>query len=160
VTTCKFGAPTLNGGKSSSLNQLVRMMVTSQSKTTRETIRELLMLMDQLMKKLDQLRQRSLQSNRTKDGKLSMLTSTRLKPKDYIKNSVSTSTDHSTLSQDFHCTELPKLLEQAMSSSEDMSKVELPSNSSLMVSLRPSSLNSGRTIVLKSNPMVDMRTSE
>jgi hypothetical protein len=89
-----------------------------------------------------------------------MLMSTRFKLKDFLKNLASTLIDHSTSSQDFHCTELLKLLEQVMFSSEDMSRVELHNNSSLMVSQKPSSLNNGKIIALKFNLTVEMRTSE
>jgi len=42
---------------------------------------------------------------RTKDGRLFILTQLRQKPRDSMRNSVSTSTDHSTLSLSFHSTE-------------------------------------------------------
>jgi len=41
----------------------------------------------------------------TKDGRLFILTQSRQKPRDSMRNSVSTSTDHSTLSLSFHSIE-------------------------------------------------------
>ena len=59
-----------------------------------------------------------------RDGKFFILTKqNQSQPRDSMLNSDSISTDHSTLSQDFQCTELLKLLEPTTSLSRDTERM-------------------------------------
>ena len=89
----------------------------------------------------------------TRDGKLSILMKLKShKKRDFMVNSDSTSTDHSTLFQDFQCTEFSKLLEPTMSVSRDILRAELHNNSFSMESPRLLEATTGRTTLWKSNP--------
>jgi hypothetical protein len=91
-TTCKSGAPTLDGGKSSHIQ-----MSTSSTFRTRNA----LMSMVEEMKKVDKLSFGTNTMVQTRDGRLHTLMKPRRKLlKDLMKNSDSTSTDHSTLDQE------------------------------------------------------------
>jgi hypothetical protein len=120
-----------------------------------------LMLLEQKMLKEPLLLSGTDTTEPTKDGRFFMLTKhQRIQPRDSTKNSVSISTDHSTWSQDFQCTELPKLLEPAMLLSRDTSREELLRPGSSTTRTRPSEATTGRTIAWKSNPTVDLATLE
>ena len=95
----------------------------------------------------------------TRNGTLSILMKTRvIKPRVLTRTSVSTAADHSTLSQDFQCTELFNLMEPTMLLLTDMSKEETINNGSSTAKTRPSDQTTGRTTPWKSNPMVDHPT--
>jgi hypothetical protein len=92
-TTCKSGALTLDGGRSSG----IRMSNSSIGRTTK-----FLMLKEERMKKEELLVYGATMEATIKSGLSSMLTKlARLKIKDLIKTSDSTETDHSTL--DLEC---------------------------------------------------------
>jgi hypothetical protein len=91
-TTCKSGAPTLDGSKSSS----TRIANSSTGRTVRS-----LMLQEVKMKKVKQLEFMVIIEARTNNGKLStLIKQTRLLLRELTMTSVSISTDHSTLDQD------------------------------------------------------------
>jgi len=71
-----------------------------------------------------------------------------------MKISDSTSTDHSTLSQDFQCKELFKLKEATTSLSTDGLRTELLNNGGSIHFLRPLEVNTGRTTAWKSQAVV------
>jgi len=92
----------------------------------------------------------------TKDGLyFTLIKPTRLQLKDSAKTSDSTSTDHSTLSQDSHSRELLNRSQPTTWSSRDGERTSLDSNSSSMKRPRHSDPSNGRTMPWKSNPMVD-----
>jgi hypothetical protein len=96
-----------------------------------------------------------------KDGKLSILTKLiRLKPKAKMKNSASTSIDHSTLDQDCHSRESLNAMVQTMSGSRDGEQTPLLNNGTSMRSQRLSRITTGRATHLTSNQMVDLQTSD
>jgi len=78
-----------------------------------------------------------------------------LKLRDSTKNSDSTSTDHSTWSQDSHFTESLKLLVPITWSKRDTPREDLHNNSSSMKRPRPSDPSNGRTTACRFNPTVD-----
>jgi hypothetical protein len=94
---CKSGVLTLNGGKYSNS----KMNTLSIGKMENA----LMFLVERILKDKKLLPGRDTMEP-IKDGKLFMLILLRLKPRDSMKNSDSTSTDHSTLSLNFHSTEL------------------------------------------------------
>jgi hypothetical protein len=67
-----------------------------------------------------------------------------------MRNSVSISTDHSTLDQDFQCRELLNAMEPTMSGSRDGERMLLLNNGSSMRSQRQSRITTGSLIHLKS----------
>jgi len=92
----------------------------------------------------------------TKDGLYFMLIKpTRLQLKDSAKTSDSTSTDHSTLSQDSHSRELLSATVLTTSGLEDIERTSLHNNTSSIMSPRLLDLNNGRTMPWKSNPTED-----
>jgi hypothetical protein len=97
-TTCKSGAPTLDGSNCSNMKRINSLT----GLTTRD-----LMLLDLKTKKVKLLELPITTTKPTKNGELSILTrQRRLKLKVLMKNSVSTLTDHSTLDPDFLCRDL------------------------------------------------------
>jgi hypothetical protein len=65
----------------------------------------------------------------TRDGRSSILTKLkRSKKRDLTRTSASTSTDHSTLFQDYQCKEFVKLMETTMSILEDGSRTRTNRN--------------------------------
>jgi len=92
----------------------------------------------------------------TRDGRSSTRTNLRTSlRKELMKNSDSTSTDHSTLSQDFQCIELLKLKETTTSLSTDGLRTELLNNGGSIQYLRPLEAITGRTTAWKSQAMVE-----
>jgi len=92
-TTCKYGAPTQDGSRSSDM--LANNSSTSKTKK-HLMFRVQKMLKDKLLSFMDHT------TRSTKDGELSILINPkRSQLKDSTRNSDSISTDHSTLSQDF-----------------------------------------------------------
>jgi hypothetical protein len=92
-TTCKFGAPTLTGGKSSNTKD--------QASLTSKTTKHLMFLVEQIKKVKPLLYMESMVRS-TKDGELFILTKLiRFKRRDLTKILDGMSTDHSTWSQDF-----------------------------------------------------------
>jgi hypothetical protein len=92
--TSKSGAPITTGGNSSLIE--MNTSATSRNKTS------VLMLMDQKMKKEDQLSFGTDTMERTRDGKSFTLTKqSQFNPRDLTRNTDSTAQDHSTSSQDF-----------------------------------------------------------
>jgi len=88
LMTCKSGAPTHNGSRSSSSKQ--------DNSSTSERIKRFLMSMVPRMRKLERLLSERTQVKLTRNGMSSILIRLlRVKLKDSMKNSVSTSTDHS-----------------------------------------------------------------
>jgi hypothetical protein len=95
-----------------------------------------------------------------KDGEFFILTRRQLlKLRDSMKNLDSISTDHSTLSQNFHSTELLSVLELTTLSSRDGERMFLVNNTTSTRCQRLSDLNNGRTMQWKFNPTVDLTTS-
>jgi hypothetical protein len=106
-TTCKSGALTLVGGKSSSM----RTANLSTGTTTR-----FLMLEELRMKKVNKLEFMVTTMVNTKNGPLSILIKLKAhKPREYQKTLDSILTDHSTLSQSFHSEELQNAMVLTMS---------------------------------------------
>jgi hypothetical protein len=101
-TTCKSGAPTLDGSKSLSM-----MMANS---LTGLTTRDLMLEEVKTLKEI-QLVSGVTMEVQLKNGKFFILTK-QLRPRqrDLMQNSVSTSTDHSILFHNFHSIELLKCL--------------------------------------------------
>ena len=98
LTTCRSGAPTLDGSNSSSTKRV--------NSSIGPTIR-FLMSLQAKMKKVKQLVSKTTLARATRNGEFYILTKLpRLKPRDSTKNSVSISIDHSTSDQDFQCKEL------------------------------------------------------
>jgi hypothetical protein len=96
-----------------------------------------------------------------KDGEYSILTrDQRLRLRDLMKNSVSTSTDHSISYQNFHSTELLRCLAEPTWSSRDGERTKDNNSSGSMKNLRPSEITTGRTIALTSKVTVAATTSE
>lgn len=96
-----------------------------------------------------------------KDGLFFILTKKLLpKLRDSMKNLVSKSTDHSTLFQNFHSTELLSVLEQITLPSRDGERMSLDNNTTSMRFQRLSDHNNGKTMLWKSNPTVDLTTSD
>jgi hypothetical protein len=86
-----------------------------------------------------------------KDGVFSILIRrTRLRPRDSMKNLVSTSTDHSTLFLSFHSIELQRCKVVPTWSSRDGERTRDNNNSGSMKSQRPLETTTGRTIALTS----------
>jgi hypothetical protein len=81
----------------------------------------------------------------------------RLKLRDSMRNSVSTSTDHSTSDQDYQCRELLSAMEPTMSGSRDGERTSLLNNGSSMRSQRQSRITTGSLIHLKSKAMVALQ---
>jgi uncharacterized membrane protein YjjP (DUF1212 family) len=105
-TTCKSGAQTLDGSKYSS-------MKTTNSLIGR--IAKYLMLEVPRMKKVKQSKSRVTMVVKAKDGELSILTKlVQSNLRDSTRTSVSTLTDHSISSQNFHSTELLSALVPTM----------------------------------------------
>jgi hypothetical protein len=97
----------------------------------------------------------------TKNGRSYMLTKLeKLRLKDLMRSLVSISTDHSTLSLNFHSTELLRPQVPTMSSSRDGETTGSDNNSTSMKSQRLLDLNNGRTTLLKSKATVEATTSE
>jgi hypothetical protein len=95
-----------------------------------------------------------------KDGEFFILTRRQLlKLRDSMKNLDSISTDHSTLSQNFHSTELLSVLEHTTLPSRDGERMSLDNNTTSMRFQRQSDPNNGRTMQWKFNPTVDLTTS-
>jgi hypothetical protein len=95
--TCKSGAQTLDGGKSSSSK-----MINSSTSPTEE----FWMLKEAKMLKETQFNYGAITEVKLKSGQFSMLTKLiKLRLRDLMKNLVFTSTDHSTLYPNFHSTE-------------------------------------------------------
>jgi hypothetical protein len=97
---CKSGALTLDGGKSLSTRE-------STSVISNRPI-DALMLLEERILKDKRFKFITGITVPTKDGRLFMLTLLRLRLRDSMKNSDSISTDHSTLSLNFHSTELQR----------------------------------------------------
>jgi hypothetical protein len=97
----------------------------------------------------------------TKDGRFFILTrKERLKQRVSMRNSDSTLTDHSTLSQSFHSTELLSATEPTMSGSEDGERILLLNSGGSMRFPRQSEITTGRTTPSKSKAMVTPITLE
>jgi hypothetical protein len=97
----------------------------------------------------------------TKNGKYSTLIKLeRLRPRDSMKNSDSTSTDHSIWYLSFHSTELLKVQELTIWFSRDGERTGSGNNSTLTRRLRLLDLNNGRTTPWKSKVMVEAQTSD
>jgi hypothetical protein len=95
----------------------------------------------------------------TRDGRFFILTRRReSRLRDSMKNSDSTLTDHSTLCQSFHSTELLSATEPTMSGSEDGERIPLLNNGGSMRFPRLSETTTGRTTPLKSKATVTQAT--
>jgi hypothetical protein len=96
-----------------------------------------------------------------RDGRFSILIrKLRQRPRDSTKSSASTSTDHSTLSQNSHSTELLRCLVEPTWSLRDGERTRDNNSSSLMRLQRPLETTTGRTIALTSKAMVRAIISE
>jgi hypothetical protein len=150
--TCKSGALTLDGSKSSN-------MKTTSSSTSPKILYLMCpkprILKDKLFKYME------ITVERTKSGMFYILTRLiKLKPKDSMKNSVSISIDLSIWSHSFHSTELLSALVLTTLPSRDGERMSHNNNSTLMRFQRPSDPKHGRTMVCKSNQPVDQQTSD
>ena len=113
------------------------------------------------MKKVPQLLSQRMKVESLDNGELFILTLIReTKRRDLTRTSVSTAADHSTLSQDFQCTEFFNHMEPTTLLSTDTSREETTNNGSSTAKTRPSDPTTGRTMLLKSNPTVDHPTSD
>jgi hypothetical protein len=91
-----------------------------------------------------------------KDGEFFTLTKQKQqRQRVLMKNSVSTSTDHSILDQDYQCKELLNATVLTTSGSRDGETMLKPSNGTLMRSPRPSKTTTGSHTHLKSKETVD-----
>jgi hypothetical protein len=150
-TTCKCGAPTQDGSKSS----LMLMSISATLKT-----RSALMLQEAKMLKVKLYKFMEEPTIQTKDGRLCMLTKlTRLPPKDLIRSLVGKSIDHSILFQTCQCIELLRWLDQ-MCNKGDMSRIETHNSGTMMESLELLDPNNIKTIALKFKAMEDQQISE
>jgi hypothetical protein len=169
-TTCKSGAPTQDGSRSSSLlssqrlrklKQLrapPRVLNRSDNLLISETIRSL-MFQEEKMPKAKLLLFGVTMVRSTSNGKYNMLTKqNQFKTKDLWKTLDSIATDHSTFNQECQSIELLNATVLTTFGSEDIERTLLLSNSSSTVPQRPSDLNNGRTTPWKSNPTVDQPT--
>jgi hypothetical protein len=96
-----------------------------------------------------------------KNGKFFILTRRqRLRQRVLMRNSDSTSTDHSTLSQSFHSTESLRCTETLQSISRDGETTQDNNNGSSMKSPRQLETTTGRTMPSKSKAMVTATTLE
>ena len=138
--TCKSGAPTQDGSKYSD-------MITNNSSTGQTT--RYLMSRVQRMKKEPQLEFMETMERITKNGKFFMLTRLlRLRPRDSMRNSDSTLTDHSTSSQSFHSTESLRCLVVPTWLLRDGETMLETNNSGSMKSPRLLETTTGRTTAL------------
>jgi hypothetical protein len=144
--TCKSGAPTLDGSRSLSIKENISATFVRPTSVS--------MFLETKTKKVKLLKLTKDIMEPTKDGKYFILTKRqRLRPRDSMKNSDSTSTDHSTLSLSFHSIELLKALVPTMSLSRDGERMLKPNNSGLMRSQRQLETITGRTTVSRSRAM-------
>jgi hypothetical protein len=129
--TCKSGALTLDGGNfSSTLVPRLEPLLTSK------TLTEFLTLTRRTLK-ANQLEYSTIMEESTKDGASFMLIrDQRLRPRDLMRNSVSTSTDHSTWFLNFHSTELLRCLVEPTWFSRDGETMLDNNNSGSMKSQR------------------------
>jgi hypothetical protein len=134
--TCKSGALTHNGSRSSSIK--VSTLSTYKTENALKFLETRMMKEEQLLSTIDT-------TVLTRDGRLSMLTLSRLKPRDLMKSSVSTLTDHSILSQNSHSTESLKCLVEPTWFSRDGETTRDNNNSGLTKSQRPLETTTGRT---------------
>jgi hypothetical protein len=94
LTTCKSGAPTLDGSRSSNIETHIS--------ATFKTKIDVLMSVEAKMKKADQLSSGRSTEELTKDGRLYIkMKLKRFKKKDFMKTSDGTLTDHSISFLDF-----------------------------------------------------------
>ena len=97
----------------------------------------------------------------TRDGRLSTLTKLKqLELRASTRNSVSTSTDHSTSDQECQCKELLSATELTTSGSRDGERMLEPNNGTSMKSQRPSRTTTGSHTHLTFKEMVDPLTSD
>jgi len=109
-TICRSGVLIQDGGNYSST-----LEIRQETLSTYKTLKEFLLQIN-LIKKDKQLLLLIVTELQVKSGVSCILTRKELlRPKDSMKNSVSTLTDHSTLSQSFHSTELLKASVQIIS---------------------------------------------
>ena len=149
---CKSGALTQDGSRSSSTR-------TSNLSTGRAA--KSLTLKEARMRKVKQLEFGVTTEESTKNGKSSILTKQRdLKPRESAKISDSISTDHSTLSLNFHSLECLSATVPTMSGSRDGEITLEPNNGTSMESQRPSRTTTGSHTHLISNQTVDLAMSD
>ena len=147
-TICKSGAPTHSGSRSSSIKETTSSMSVRTKRSSLSV--ETMIKMEQRLLLL------KWEKDRTNNGMLSILIKPiNSRPRDSMRNSDSTSIDHSTWSQDSHFTESLKLSVPTTWYKRDTPRVELHNNSSSMKRPRPSDPSNGRTTAWKSNPTVD-----
>jgi hypothetical protein len=119
------------------------------------------MLKEAKIKKVKQLVFMVTMEEEDKNGMLSILTKLRdHKPRVSTRTSVSMSTDHSTLSQNSHSTELLSATVPTTFGREDGELTPRLNNGTSMVSQRPSRTTTGSHTHLISNPTVDQPTSD
>jgi len=146
--TCKSGALTLDGSRFSNIKKIIS--VTSKKKIDALRLVETKISKDkQFLLVIDKMVP-------IKDGKFFILTRRQpLKLRDSMKNLDSISTDHSTLFQNSHSTELLSVLEPTTLPSRDGERMSLDNNSTSMRFQRPSDPSNGRTMQWKFNLTVD-----
>jgi hypothetical protein len=138
LITCKSGAPTLNGSRSlsSKLTGLPTFRIISTC-----------MFQEVKIKKANQLLYMHKLKDLNKNGRFfTLIKLLRQRPRDSMRSSDSISTDHSTLSQSFHSTELQKALEPTTLLSRDGERMFLLNSGTSMRSQRPLEATSGRTM--------------
>ena len=151
-TTCKSGAPTLDGSNYSSMSPRKNNSSTGQ-------MAKHLMSMVERMKKEDKLSFGASIMELTRDGEYFILTKLKkFNPRDLTKTSDGTLTDHSTSNPDSQCTELLNALELTTLSLRDGERTLHHNNSSSMELTRPSDPTTGRIMLWKSKVMEDQAT--
>jgi hypothetical protein len=145
--TCRSGAPTPIGSKSSSIK--------TTSSSTGQTTR-FLMSMTQRTLKDRELESRTTKMLGTNNGKLFILTRQRiLEAKDSTRSLVSTSIDHSTLDLECQCRESLSASEPITLLSRDGETTPDNNSGTSMKSPRPSRTTTGSLTVLTSKAMED-----
>jgi hypothetical protein len=122
-TTCRSGAPTQDGGNSSSIK--VNTLSTGKMVNALMSQEEKMLKDKQSLYGIDTMVP-------TRDGRSSMLIQLSLRLRDSMKNSDSISTDHSILSLNFHSTELQRCTVTPMYGSRDGETMLLNNNGGSM----------------------------
>ena len=151
-TTCKSGAPTQDGSKYSSMKR---------ANSSTGLTAKFLMSHHPKMKKDKLLVLQVIPVRTTRNGEFFILTKLlRLKQRDSMKSSASTSIDHSTSDPDCQCKELLNVTELTTSGSRDGERMLLLNSGTSMRSQRQSRTTTGSLTHLTSNPMEDQATSD
>ena len=149
----KSGALTLDGGNYS--------LTEKNTSATSKKPRNASTLMETKMKKDERSKFITETMESIRNGRSSILMNPRrLKLRERVENSVLKSTEHSTLSLDYQCTELLNVTEPTTFGLRDIERMLLHNSSSSTMSPRLSDHNNGRTMPWKSNQTEDHPTSD